>query len=594
MKRLTPFCAYVLNNFPLIEQWFDGLTNYEIMCKLAGYVKELADNQNELSDEVQKLIEWTETLDLQDEVDNKLDEMAEDGTLAEIINQEIFTELNTKVQVDNLKVNDECKIYSMYRGQNTGDSFLIQEAGKNILIDIGTSGTALASWLINKNITKIDYLILSHYHNDHVGGEGASGFISLINSESIDFSECVFYLPHKGIDWSEIVTPEKTDIMANETAVKGAISAKGLTYIEPDNLQKLILNSICNLTFLNIGSEYYSSYYGASSNEYNNFSMVVELQHNNRYALFTGDITDLAESNIVTAINQPDILKAPHHDLEGRSAETFLKKMTPKVMIFAEWNIDGISYPGIATQLTQAVKNNQGNIYDLNNSQDVLIILKNDSIIENASRGVFTNNNVSSLNSCGIHLAENTDLNNVIIPGTYFTDGYLETITLLNSPTRVWNDETHTYTLGRCRVEVIAPNGNFNIVVQYFITANDTYMRSYNVDHWTEWNLISNDNPLGLSAKILSDNTDLNDVINVGKYVIKSDVSYQTMTNTPEEHQAGSMLFVMQTRFINDVRCQILICATDNIYIRHANMNEYSTSVNNWSDWKKVTSATIE
>lgn len=594
MKKLTPFCCYVLNNFPLIEQWFDGLTNYEIMCKLAGYVKELADNQNELSDEVQKLIEWTETLDLQDEVDNKLDEMALDGTLAEIINQEIFTELNTKVQSDNLKVNDECKIYSMYRGQNTGDSFLIQEAGKNILIDIGTSGTALASWLINKNITKIDYVILSHYHSDHVGGDNAAGFISLINSESIDFSECVFYLPHKGIDWSQVIATEKTGIMANETAVKGAISAKGLTYIEPDNLQKLILNSICNLTFLNIGSEYYSSYYGASSNEYNNFSMVVELQHNNRYALFTGDITDLAESNIVTAINQPDILKAPHHDLEGRSAETFLKKMTPKVMIFAEWNIDGISYPGIATQLTQAVKNNQGNIYDLNYSQDVLIILKNDSIIENASRGVFTNNNVSSLNSCGIHLAENTDLNNVIIPGTYFTDGYLETITLLNSPTRVWNDETHTYTLGRCRVEVIAPNGNFNIVVQYFITANDTYMRSYNVDHWTEWNLISNDNPLGLSAKILSDNTDLNDVINVGKYVIKSDVSYQTMTNTPEEHQAGSMLFVMQTRFINDVRCQILICATDNIYIRHANMNEYSTSVNNWSDWKKVTSATIE
>ena len=594
MKRLTPFCAYVLNNFPLIEQWFDGLTNYEIMCKLAGYVKELADNQNELSDEVQKLIEWTQNLDLQDEVDNKLDEMAEDGTLAEIINQEIFNELNTKVQSDNLKVNDECKIYSMYRGQNTGDSFLIQEAGKNILIDIGTSGTALASWLINKNITKIDYVILSHYHNDHVGGEGASGFISLLNSESIDFSECVFYLPHKGIDWSQVVAPEKTETMANETAVKGAISAKGLTYIEPDNLQTLILNSICKLTFLNIGSEYYSSYYGASGNEYNNFSMVVELQHNNRYALFTGDITDLAEMNIVLAIHQPDVLKAPHHDLEERSAETFLKKMTPKVMIFAEWNVEGISYPGIATQLTQAVKNNQGNIYDLNYSQDVLIILKNDSIIENASRGVFTNNNVSTLNSCGIHLTENTDLNNVIIPGTYFTDGYQETNSLLNSPQIPWNDAIHIYTLGRCRLEVIAPNGNFNIIIQYFVTGNDTYMRSYNVDHWTEWDLISNDNPLGLTAKIIASNTDLNSVVNVGKYAIKDNTTYNSLSNIPESDQGGSMLFVTSTRFITDIRTQILICASDNIYIRHANMNEYATAVTNWSDWKKVTTATIE
>ena len=516
------------------------------------------------------------------------------GTLAEIINQEIFTELNNKVQSDNLKVNDECKIYSMYRGQNTGDSFLIQEAGKNILIDIGTSGTALASWLINKNITKIDYLILSHYHSDHVGGDGAAGFISLINSESIDFSECVFYLPHKGIDWSQIVAPEKTGTMANETAVKGAISAKGLTYIEPDNLQTLILNSICKLTFLNIGSEYYSSYYGASSNEYNNFSMVVELQHNNRYALFTGDITDLAEMNIVLAIHQPDVLKAPHHDLEGRSSANFLKKMTPKVMIFAEWNVESNSYCGIATQLTQAVKNNGGNIYDLNNSQDVLIILKNDSIIENASRGVFTNNNVSSLNSEGIHLPLNTDLDDVKIPGTYFTDTYIESNSLLHSPTRVWNDATHTYTLGRCRLEVIAPNFNFNIVIQYFITGNDSYMRTYNTDHWTEWNLISNDNPLGLSAKIIESNTDLNSVVNVGKYIIKDNTTYNSLSNIPEENQGGSMLFVTSMRFISDVRTQILICASDNIYIRHADMNEYSTAVTNWSDWKKVTTATIE
>ena len=594
MKKLTPFCAYVLNNFPLIEQWFDGLTNYELMCKLAGYVKEMSEEVNDISDEVQKLIEWTQSLDLQDEVDNKLDEMALDGTLAEIINQEIFNELNSIVQADTLKLNDECKIYSMYRGQNTGDSFLIQEAGKNILIDIGTSGTALASWLVAKNITKIDYVILSHYHSDHVGGDNAAGFISLLDSESLDFSECVFYLPHKGIDWTQVTAPEKAGTMANETAVKGAISAKGLTYIEPDNLQTLILNSISYLKFLNIGSSYYSSYYGLDHNEYNNFSMVVELKHNNRYALFTGDIVDEAESNIVTAINQPDILKAPHHDLEGRSSGTFLKKMTPKVMIFAEWNVEGDSYSGIATQLTQAVKNNQCNIYDLNNSQDVLIILKNDSIIENATRGVYTNNNTCSLNATGIHLALNTDLNDVVVPGTYFTDGYVESNSLLHSPTRVWNDDTHIYSMGRCRLEVIAPNSNFNILVQYFITGIDSYMRSYNIDHWTEWNLISNDNPLGLSAKILPDNTDLNDVINVGKYVIKSDVSYQTMTNTPEEHQAGSMLFVMQTRFINDVRCQILICATDNIYIRHANMNEYSTSVAEWSYWKKITSTTIE
>ena len=88
--------------------------------------------------------------------------------------------------------------------------------------------------------------------------------------------------------------------------------------------------------------------------------------------------------------------------------------------------------------------------------------------------------------------------------------------------------------------------------------------------------------------------TDLNDVINVGKYVIKDNTTFNSLSNIPEENQGGSMLFVTSMRFISDVRTQILICASDNIYIRHADMNEYSTAVTNWSDWKKVTSATIE
>ena len=102
--------------------------------------------------------------------------------------------------------------------------------------------------------------------------------------------------------------------------------------------------------------------------------------------------------------------------------------------------------------------------------------------------------------------------------------------------------------MGRCRLEVIAPNSNFNIVIQYFITGNDSYMRTYNTDHWTEWNLISNDNPLGLSAKIIESNTDLNSVVNVGKYIIKDNTTFNSLSNIPEENQGGSMLFVTSMR----------------------------------------------
>ena len=336
-KMLPPFKFWALQNFPFIEYDFDALTNYEIMCKIVEYINKVALKTNEIGEEMQNIIDWFNDLDVQDEIDNKLDEMVEDGTLAEIINEEIFNELNTIVQADTLTLNDECKIYFPYRGNNAGDATIIQNAGKTILIDIGVNANALIQWLVAKNITKLDYVIISHYHYDHVGQDNAAGFVALLNSESIDTSECIFYLPHKGIDWTQVTSDDKTATMANESAIKNAIIAKGLTYVEPDNLQLLVLSPICHLKFMNIGSSYYNNYYGLESNQYNNFSMVVELKHNNRYSLFTGDITTPAENNISNIINQPDVLKAPHHDLEPDSSALFLRKLTTKVMMVFEW-----------------------------------------------------------------------------------------------------------------------------------------------------------------------------------------------------------------------------------------------------------------
>lgn len=92
--NLPPFKAFVLQNFPFIEEDFDALTYYEILCKLIEQLK-LTDEQ------VAKITEIINNFDVQEEVDKKLDEMAEDGTLEELINQEIFGNINSKI--DNLE-----------------------------------------------------------------------------------------------------------------------------------------------------------------------------------------------------------------------------------------------------------------------------------------------------------------------------------------------------------------------------------------------------------------------------------------------------------------------------------------------------------
>ena len=91
------FRNWILNNFPFLEDDFDALTDYELFCKFMGYVKQLAADNEDFRKELDDLENKINNLDLQTEVDAKLDEMASDGTLAEIINQEIFGELNEAI-----------------------------------------------------------------------------------------------------------------------------------------------------------------------------------------------------------------------------------------------------------------------------------------------------------------------------------------------------------------------------------------------------------------------------------------------------------------------------------------------------------------
>lgn len=96
-NHLPPFKWYVLQNFPFIEADFDAITNYQLLCKIVEYLNLNITKTNELGTQVEVLTNWFNNLDVQDEIDNKLDEMAEGGQLAEIINEQIFNDLNDKI-----------------------------------------------------------------------------------------------------------------------------------------------------------------------------------------------------------------------------------------------------------------------------------------------------------------------------------------------------------------------------------------------------------------------------------------------------------------------------------------------------------------
>lgn len=96
MKNVPPFVKFVCANVPMVFD--DSLSYYEALCALWKYVSDMTDviNNNATLEEeyIAKFEElktfvdtYFDNLDVQEEINNKLDEMAEQGVLSDIISE---------------------------------------------------------------------------------------------------------------------------------------------------------------------------------------------------------------------------------------------------------------------------------------------------------------------------------------------------------------------------------------------------------------------------------------------------------------------------------------------------------------------------
>lgn len=115
-KKIYPFKWFVLENFPFIEADFDAITNWQLFCKLGKEINKIIKKINLTGEQVEILTNsfielqtfvnnYFNNLDVQEEVNRKLDEMAQSGTLAKIINQELLEEINNKINLLNNRIN---------------------------------------------------------------------------------------------------------------------------------------------------------------------------------------------------------------------------------------------------------------------------------------------------------------------------------------------------------------------------------------------------------------------------------------------------------------------------------------------------------
>ena len=224
-----------------------------------------------------------------------------------INNQDKIKNLFNQNQNDYINTNNDLlKVHYLDVGQ--GDSIFIElPNNETILIDAAESyqSEKIINYLKNLNYQKIDYVIGTHPHTDHI-----SGLKDIINTFEIG----KIYMP-------KVVSTTKTYeslLMAiKDKNLKINTAKAGTSIIDTDTLK---------INILAPNSETYT--------ELNNYSVVTKITYGTTKFLFMGDAEKLSENEIKENVTA-DVIKIGHHGSNTSSSIDFIKKVNAKYGIIS-------------------------------------------------------------------------------------------------------------------------------------------------------------------------------------------------------------------------------------------------------------------
>ena len=194
-----------------------------------------------------------------------------------------------------------------------GDSILIHTDRTNILIDTGPKGNGQNIYQTLKalKIEKLDYLIITHQHDDH------NGSLNEIR---------------------KLIPIDQEIIPTNETKMVG------------------ITQAIDDITLEFLGPVYISD-------DLNNMSLVIKLTYKNVSFLFMGDAGSEEEANLIRTYDaitlKSDVLKVGHHGSDSSSSQAFINVVQPSYAVISVGADNDYGHPHEATLNTLKQTNTQ-------------------------------------------------------------------------------------------------------------------------------------------------------------------------------------------------------------------------------------------
>ena len=213
---------------------------------------------------------------------------------------------NNHLQIKSNK-NNIVKIHFLDVGQGESTLLVLPE-GIHILVDTGSPASApmLVEHIRSLGIDRIDHLILTHPHDDHIGG--------------------IFNIHHS----MEVINFYDNSFNNHESN----LFYDYVRLVRNDSSGYHVLRAGDVLDFNNVKIEVLNPIYPPTGN-INEDSIVLRVSYGEINILLTGDVREIGEKRILEskAELRSNILKVGHHGDSNASTSSFLEQVDPEVAI---------------------------------------------------------------------------------------------------------------------------------------------------------------------------------------------------------------------------------------------------------------------
>ncbi|MCH5188593.1 MAG: MBL fold metallo-hydrolase [Oscillospiraceae bacterium] len=230
------------------------------------------------------------------------------------------------------------------------DAIILQTEQHCVLIDCGEKddGDEVSEYLASNRISTVDYLFVTHFDKDHVGGVA-----EVLDNVTVEELVTPAYEGTNDEYYSYMAAAERHDITPT-------LLVENMSFILDDVLFEV---------------------YPPMNNSYvdgdNDYSLAISVTHGENRFLFTGDAEKLRIAEILRQVSGTyDFLKVPHHGKHHSYSNGFFSIIKPKISVICcsdknpeeEKTVTALESLGSSVYLTR-----EGNVYAVSDGEKITI-----------------------------------------------------------------------------------------------------------------------------------------------------------------------------------------------------------------------------